>query len=64
MRCHDDRDFDDPLVINIHDKHVAERMPIHEARTKAELESYVVTHQTVVGRRWLRFLPREVRRSA
>lgn len=55
MRSHDARDFDDPMVINLHDKHVAERMPIHQARTEAELGSCVVAHATVAGKRRFRF---------
>lgn len=64
MRSHDARDFDDPLVINLHDKHVAERMPIHQARTDAELGSRVVSHARSAGHRKLRVVRSDVRRIA
>lgn len=64
MRSHDERDFDDPMVINLHDKHVAERMPIHQARTEAELESFTVQKGQRYGWRNLRVVRDDIRRSA
>jgi hypothetical protein len=60
----DHRDFDDPLVINLHDKHVADRLPVHVARTEADLQSSIVRHAAVVAEVPLRLVRSKVRRVA